>query len=197
MAKMSHPSMKKNENIKATSIPTHTIDTAEEEERMMFEEQMQEIENIPPVNEVLHDPFAEKELEKKNVLEKILLFRQPYVKVVTIKGVKFSLKILNANDNDAVFEKLLALKQSEQMSRSPVMILAAAIMDIDGVKIEDLYDGPDDIEDLLLKKYYEVSRWPSPLTKSLTRAYNKFSENLDKEFDNDFLDESPKTDTTE
>jgi len=173
-----------------------------EDEAAMFEQEMAEVAAVtqaqPEVtmDQVLHDPIMEQENDKRKALEKILLFRKAYTKEITIKESVFRIKILNANDNDAIFERVMQLTENEQVSRTPIMILAAALIDVNGIPVEELYEG-EETPDVLYKKYYEISRWPAPLTKSLTRAYNQFSTDMDKEFSAPFLDESPKTDTTD
>lgn len=204
MTHIEHPSMKRRGTASQPPQQVQRVTTVmnADDEAVLFEQEMAEVEQVtksqPEVTmeQVLHDPFMEQEEEKRKALEKILLFRKPFTKNIIIKDSTFTLKILNANDNDAIFERVMQLNENEQVSRTPIMVLSAALMSVNGIPIEDLYEGePND--DILYKKYYEISRWPAPLTKALTRAYNEFSTNMDKEFSAPFLEESPKTDTTD
>ena len=203
MTKIEHPSMRRRSNAEPAQ-QQHRVATVvdAEAEAVLFEKEMEEVElsvqSQPTVdmNEVLNDPVMEKQEERRKAFEKITLFRQAFTKDVVIKDSTFVLKILNANDNDAIFERVMELTENEQITRTPVMILAASLVSVNGIKVEELYEG-EPTDDVLYKKYHEISRWPSPLTKSLTRAYNDFSESMEKEFTVPFLDKSPKTDTTE
>lgn len=204
MTHIEHPSMKRRGSAAKPPQQEQRVTTVlnAEDEAALFDQEMAEVEQVassqPEVtmDQVLYDPVMEQENEKKKALEKILLFRKPFTKEIEIKESLFKLKILNANDNDAVFEHVMNLNENEQVSRTPIMILAASLLSVNDIPVEELYDGPE-TDDVLYKKYHEISRWPAPLTKSLQRAYNKFSGDMDKEFTTPFLDESPKTDTTD
>jgi hypothetical protein len=129
----------------------------------------------------------QKEIEKKNVLEKLLLFRQPVTKEVIIDGMTFRLKLLNSDDNVRVFRELKKLNTDEQVVKTPVMLLAATILDINGIKLSEVYAGPVEITDPLVQAYYEINRWPVALINALSSAFQKFVNDTEAGFTKDFL----------
>lgn len=147
------------------------------------------LETMPaPQKPLLDDAVIKKELQKKQVLEKLVLFRTPHITEVDIAGTKFRLKLLNTQDNSIVYSMIKDLSQDEQITKTPIILLAAALVDVDGVKLEDAYSGPEEVTDPVKQKYYELCSWNLPVINSLAAAYRKFSDETEKEFSSNFLE---------
>lgn len=182
-------------------VPVHTVMSPEDEAQFM-QEMNQLAQDLPPVEEMINqspidDALVQKELERKAALEKLVLFKQPKVKTVTIGDVEFRLKLLNVHENALVYAKIRELSAEEQLTKSPVMLLAASLVDANGIKIEDNYSGPEDITDSLMQKYYELSSWNMPIINALVTVYTEFVNSVESEYKKGFLDKSPKTPTTD
>lgn len=161
-----------------------------DEEDMMFARQMQEVmvqadQVQQPV--VIDDSILQKEMEKKKVLEKLVLFRQPVTKDFIIDNMTFKLKLLNPDDNVKIFRELKKLTPDEQIVKTPIMLLAASLLDINGITMPEIYSGPAEITDPLLQTYYEINKWPVALTNTLTNAFQSFTDETEKGFSKDFL----------
>ena len=136
------------------------------------------------------DPVIENELRKKAALENLVLFGKPHKKQVKVGNVTFTLKILSARDSDAVYQEVLRLPTEDQVTKASRMLLAASLVEADGMPLQDAYTGPMEIDNVLLQRYYIISSWPITMTNSLNRAYQKLVSESEKEFDFDFLDDS-------
>lgn len=181
--------------------PVHTVMSPEDEAQFM--QQMNQLANELPVpDEVLNHPpiddvLVQKELDRKASLEKLVLFKKPTLKTVVVGGIEFRFKTLNVHENSAVYEKIRDLPAEERVMKSPVMLLAASLVDANGIRIEENYSGPADITDPLMQKYYELSSWNMPIINALVAAYTEFVKEVEGEYKRDFLDKSPKTPTTD
>lgn len=161
-----------------------------DEEDMIFAKQMQEV--MAQVDVVqkpiqMDDSILQKEIEKKRVLEKLLLFRQPVTKEVLIDGMTFKIKLLNPDDNVKVFRELKKLNGDEQIVKTPVMLLAAALLDINGIMLSEVYSGPAEITDSLLQAYYEINKWPVALINTISGVFQEFTDETERGFTKDFL----------
>lgn len=166
----------------------HTVMPPDED--MLFAKQMQEV--MPQLEAMkqpikIDDSILQKEMDKKRVLEKLILFRQPVVKEVTIDGMNFKLKLLNPDDNVGVFRELKKLNADEQIVKTPVMLLAAAILNINGITLSEIYSGPPEITDPLLQTYYEINKWPVALINTLSGVLQSFTDETESGFTKDFL----------
>lgn len=204
MAKIEHPSMQRRDS--APMVPQQetrvtNVMPAEDEPENFQDDDDEEIDQLVMQHEVKEDqiaddPVIEKELQKKRTLEKLLLFKQPVYKEVRVSGMTFRLKILTPQENKKVFSHIISLDEEAQIAETPNMILAASIIDVDGIKIEETYDGNPTIKEPILQKFNVLQSWPHPLIKVLSKAYNSFVADKEKEFSSDFLGESQKTGTT-
>jgi hypothetical protein len=140
---------------------------------------------------------AQKQIAKKQALEKLLLFKQPQIKEIEISGVKFRMKRLNPDESYEVYKEVVNLPNEEQLSKIDIMTLAACLIDMDGVLIEEFYSGPQDIKSVLVKKYVELCTWDMVLLRVLSKCYTAFVNEAEKEYTPDFLSKrSPQTNTT-
>lgn len=151
---------------------------AEMQNKKLYEDQ---------VKKTLEDPVLEQELERKRTFEQLILFKKPKTTTVSIHGANFTLKLLNSNESNQVYKEVIALPKEEQLVKTPLMVLAAALVSVNSVPLEEAYSGPKDIESVLLRKYYEVSQWHSPLVNALSTAYNSFTKDVESEYTKDFL----------
>lgn len=202
MANIQHPSMKRRDS--AGEIPQEETRVATvmppEDEAFAYDEDEEFEEMVRQqgvsADQVMEDPVIEQELEKQKTLERLMMFKKPVFKEFTIDGLRFKLKMLTPSETHKVFTHIVALEEQTQVAKTPNMILAAALMDVNGVRVEETYDGDPAIVDPILRRFSILQSWPQPLIKTLNRAYNEFSTAKEKEFSYDFLDESPKTNTT-
>jgi len=175
-------------------IPVHTVSSPNDEE--MFETQMaraQEAYDDVSANpekqaQVLRDPILDSEIKKQKVFEKLVLFKEDHYKEVELAGISFKLRLLNAMDNSFIMREVRKEPTEDQISSLPLMILAAAIVDVNGVKLEEFYTGPDSIQDPTLRRYYELKQWAQPVVTILQAAFTSFREEIEKSYGNDFLD---------
>lgn len=179
-------------NTQGPQTPTPMIHTvAPPDDDMIFAAQMQEVMNTMDHQSVvvnkIDDSILQKELEKKKVLEKLIMFRQPVTKEVVIDGMIFKVKLLNPDDNVKVFKELKKLEGEEQIVKTPIMLLAAAILDINGIKLSEVYSGPAEVTDPLLQAYHEINKWPVALINTLSKVFQGFTEETEQGFTKDFL----------
>jgi hypothetical protein len=180
-----------------------TVLESEEEEALFHQEmlEMQRSLDPQPIQQQLEvdplkDPLIEKELKKKKTLEKLLLFKTPHTKNVEIDGVVFTLKLLNSNESNTVLKEVMKLDNEEQLTRSSLILLSAALIEANGIKLEETYSGPEEITSTILQRYYELSQWHAPIINLLVKAYQAFVAEVEGEFSQSFLNKSPETPTT-
>ena len=139
---------------------------------------------------------AEKiESRKNDVINKLLLFTQPMYKSVEISGMQFRFKILNPSDAAHVARIFNAMPEEEQtLTRSRILNLAAALVDVDGVSLESIYQGGLS-RDIVLMRYSELMKWSNPVLNGVLSAYDKLLEDLKQEYMPDFL-KQPKKEST-
>lgn len=194
---VSHPSMTHMNNKEldrgGVEVPVHEV-RPPEDEAAMFAAQMQAAEQafgevpttadgVPPV---MDESIMQKEVEKKNVLEKLVFFKKDHCKEFDIGGLNFKLRLLNSNDHSFI-NKLIVDNDIQEIYKRSLMTVAASIVSINSQKLEDFYSGPD-IESVILKKYFELCQWHLPVTSALIDAYTKFQTEVESEFSKDFLD---------
>ena len=181
-------------------IPVHHVMPPEDEAKYMAE-MMALANNLPPMEGLnappIDDIIVQKEIEKKRSFEKLVLFKQPKTKVFDISGVNFRLKVLNVHENGQVYKKIRELPDDEQLTKSPIMLLAASLVDADGFKIEENYSGPIEITDPIMRRYYELCAWNMPIINALVTAYTQFIKEVEGEYQKNFLAKPPKTPTTD
>lgn len=194
MASIEHP-MTTHHNQKELDVKPQVMKEAvvmSPEDEALVRKQMAEFEatvqEAAPVEQV-KDPVIEEEVSRKRALEDLVLFSRPQLKKIKINNTVFSLKLLTARDSDEVYEEVLKLPSADQVTKASRMLLAASILEMDGVPLERFYTGPQEVDKTLLRKYYTISGWPVALTNSLNRAYKKMVADAEESFDFDFLEE--------
>lgn len=148
-----------------------------------------EVTDTPPID----DSVIQKDLQKRRALESLVLFSQPKTKTVTISGVDFRIKLLNVHENTEVYRKIKDIPSDEQLQKSPIMLLAAALVDANGIDIEENYSGPSEVRDSLSRKYYELCNWNMPIINALVKAYTDFVKEVEKDYTKDFFPTAQKT----
>ena len=172
-------------------VPVHTILPAEDEDAL-FDAQMQQMEQIidktpEPVKEkVTHDPILDREIEKRLTLEKIMFLSQPVIKEFEYGGLKFQMKLIKAEDNARIL-KAMSEAKTDEVYRASLMGVAASILTVNGIDLEDFFAGPPTIHDPLLKKYDVIRNWPPFLTTFLTACSSQIQSDTQQEFTKDFL----------
>jgi hypothetical protein len=198
--KIEHPNFQnQNEPSQSPQQKVHTVMPPHDENAFM-QEMSQLVQQVPENQApapLVDDAVMEKQLAKKSVLEKLVMFKQPHYKEVELSGVVFRLKILNADENAKVYNMIRDLPAEEQLTRSPIIMLAASLVDANGVRIEDTYNGPEIIDDPMVRRYNELCHWHMPVINALVAAYREFSGAMEKEYSKDFLAKSPETASTD
>lgn len=173
----------------------HTVLPAEDE-AAIFAAQMQAQEaefasqavGASGIPGVLSDAVVKAEMDKKAVFDKLVLFRGEHTTEVEVGGLKFKFKLLNANENSYVLTQMRKIPAEQQVSKLSLMVLAAALVEVSGVRLEDTYTGPADVVDPVLRRYYEINLWASPVTNALSLAYHRFQTKTEAEYTKGFLE---------
>ena len=180
---------------KTADQPVHVVMPAEDEADQ-FEAQMAVQEarfetqaGSSGIPGVLSDAVMKAEMDRKSVFNKLVLFRGEHLTEIEAGGLRFKFKLLNANENAYVLKQIKKIPTDEQMSKLSLMVLAAALVDVNGVKLEDAYTGPDEIVDPVLRRYYEINLWASPITNALSLGYHRFQAKTEAEYTKDFLEQ--------
>lgn len=187
----SHLANKNNRQMELTPIATYDVHPAEDEQ-MIFEQQMKQAETFfakqPTVGipAITDDPLFKQEVRKKQTLEKLLFFKQGHTTDVELGGATFKLKILNSRDQTYVVELMREYAPKEGFKLS-FMTLAASIVSVNDIPLEEFYDGIEKIDHPIIRKYYQISEWNIPVTTALMDAYNKFQLQVEEEYNKDFL----------
>ena len=200
--KIEHPDFKNIKQKEASLSPppkVHQVMPPEDSEFMnkmsaVLTQQPSGAPALPPP--VMDDALVKKHADRKSVLEKLVLFKQPHYHEVSLGGVDFRLKLLNADDNSKVYMMIRDLPDNEQLTRSPIIMLAAALVDANGLKIEDTYDGPE-IDDPMVKKYHELCKWNMPVINALVSSFSRFSNKVEEGYSESFLEKSQTTPSTD
>lgn len=168
------------------------------EDEAAFAQEMKEMADQAPKQEFAEEsPAVQQQLDRKRSLDRLLLFKKPAIKTFTISGVQFRIKRLNPDDSMALYKELIRLPEDEQASKLEIFTLAAAVIDMDGIRLEELYMGPASIESPLLRRYLELCAWDFMLIRALSRVYADFVQEAEKEYTPSFLEKaSPKTPIT-
>ncbi len=117
-----------------------------------------------------------------------MLFKKPKTKEVVIAGVKFRIKRMNPDESFDCYKKLLTLPDEEQLVKVHIMTLSGALMDMNGIPIEDFYSGPEAIDDVVMRKYIELCTWDMPLLQILSKVYSDFIKEAEEEYTPSFLE---------
>ena len=137
---------------------------------------------------VMSDAAVQAQIDRKRVFDKLVLFKGDHITEIRLSGLKFRLKLLSANDNVYVLKQMKTIPPDEQISKLALMVLAAAIVDVNGIRLEEAYAGPAAITDPILQRYFELNQWANPVVNALSTAYHKFQTGVEAEYTNDFLE---------
>lgn len=193
MTNVQHPKFRNlgTKQVAATMPPPQVHNVMPPEDEAFMRQMSSVMEALPvsgPPQPIIDDAIVQKEMQKKHILEKIVLFKTPHVTEVEIAGSVFRLKLLNTQDNATVFSMIKELPPDDQITKTPIVLLAASLVDIDGMKLEDVYSGPLEITEPIKQKYYELCSWNMPIINALAVAYRSFNDKTEKEFSSNFLD---------
>lgn len=180
------------------SVPAETTEPAEggpkvytvapPDDEAIFDKQMAAMEeqmNEPPPAEV-EDPVLKKEVDKKLAFEKIMFLSRDQHKDVEYGGLSFKFKVLKSNDNAKILSTLTKVNLDDAYKAS-VMGLAASLVSINDIPFENFYSGEDKIEDPLVRKYFELSKWPAFMVTALMAFSSTIQSEVEREFTRDFL----------
>lgn len=198
---LEHPMMahQKEKEVSQKEMPVHTV-MSPEDEALLYAQQMAETEqafveqlsqpaSTPSKSQAaLTDAILDREMKKKDVFNKIVMLKEDHFTEVKLAGLTFKLKLLNSIDNSFIMKEVQHEPQEDRLPALTLMVLAAAIVDIDGVLFEEFYTGPSNIEHPVLKKYFELKQWQQPVLNALQKAYNKFQSSVESQYTKDFLD---------
>lgn len=141
---------------------------------------------LPIAEANFDDPLVQQELRKRETFERLLSFRKPTIKDITIDGMAYRFKILNPHETSEVIKLFMSLPEDERLNlRERMLLMSAALVSVNGYKLEDIYSGPD-VDDVL-KKYTQLSEWPNPLVNQLLRDFNDFVAEVKERYLPDFL----------
>jgi hypothetical protein len=196
--KISHPSQPhvSHGTHSAHSGPkVYTVAPPDDEE--LFERQMAEIEQATDQAQsgeeqveskvMPEDPLLKKEVEKKMAFEKLMFLSQPHTKEIEYGGLTFKFKVLTSNDNAKILD-LLHESNMTEIYQASVMGLAASLLSVNDIPFESFYTGEEQISNVLLRKYSELSRWPAFMVTALTAFSASVQRETEKEFGKSFLD---------
>ncbi len=140
------------------------------------------------------DPLIQQELRKREIFQKIMANRNPVMKDFLVDGLNYKFKILTPEETGEAIKLLMSLPDEERTPlRERGLMMAKALVSIDGFLLEDMYDGPE-ISDPTLKKYMQIFEWPNPLFSSLLRQFETFTDETRQRYLPDFLTQ-PKTES--
>jgi hypothetical protein len=177
---------------KAPPSATPVYDVRPPSEEELFNAQMEQAEaqyaeaQINPAP-IMTDEMFQAQLQKKEAINKLVMLREPMTKVVGIDGQSFRIRLINPNDSAKIVKALQDTPEEERMARARVLALCAVLMDVDGIKIEDIYSGPKEQNDPFWQRYWEISLWPSLLVNRLFDAMDEFSASIEKRYADSFL----------
>lgn len=191
---ISHPMIAHKKKVvePAPEVPVHTVMSPEDE---LFAKQMAAseakyghmLQGAPDQVDSKVDAILDRERKKQDVFNKLVLFKEDHFTTVSVAGLNFKLRLLNSMDNSFIMKEVKKEPADEQLAAMSLLILAAAIDDINGVKFEDFYSGPSSIEHPILRKYYELRQWQRPVVNVLQKAYNDFQVSVEREYSKGFL----------
>lgn len=189
-----HPMLARNNRSQETltpslpEIPVHTVMSPDDE--VAFKQQMAQAEVafgkvLAPDAKV--DSILDREMNKHEVFSKLVLLKEDRTTEISVAGLKFRMRLLNSIDNAFIMKEVRKEPAEDQLTSLTLLVLAAAIVDISGVRLEDRFSGPGTIADPTLRKYYEIRQWHRPLVNTLQKAYGDFQTSVEKEYTGDFL----------
>jgi hypothetical protein len=100
-----------------------------------------------------------------------LIFLGSIEKVIDIGGFKFKIRTLSGRQQKAALAKTMRHDEEERLSVLRTSILASAIVDVNGVPLEDTYDG-DDLDTDLDRKMFVVEGLQTSVVDRLYLAYD-------------------------
>lgn len=194
MAQITHENMslRSNEQQEVPETPVHTVMPPEDE--AVFAAQMEqtaqdfakqlpldkpEIKNDP-------DPILERESKRRDIFNKLVLLKEDHYKEVKLGGLTFKMRLLNSDDNEFITDAVKDMT-GDRLSNLSKLVLAAAIVEVEGVKFEEFYTGAGDVRHPILRKYHEINQYQLPVRNALQKAYSDFQAEVEGEYTQGFL----------
>lgn len=153
----------------------------EPDDKLSFKTAEKEI--IPFLSEA---PVDEKEKRKNDVISKLLMFKEVTTYDFLMSGMKFTFKLLSPGESvktTKLFEELPEDKKTLYYGR--VLMTAAGLVDVDGVKLEDL--SQEEGLSPVLKRMNELLKWNSVVLDAVMSARETGLDDIRKEYAPDFL----------
>lgn len=140
-----------------------------------------------PAAPIMEDEMLLAQDKKRAAINKLVMLREPLVKIITIDGSAFKIRLLTPTDSAKVIASLQTLDEEERFSKARLLALCSALMDVDGIRLEDIYSGPPEQTDPFWMRYYELSQWPALLVNRIFDAMDAFAQETDKKYAESFL----------
>src|SRR3989304_10186996 len=189
--KITHPSMpnisQSNESSVAPKV--HVVAPPEDE---LFEQQMAAMEPEVKKSEEaklpqpIEDPVLKNEVAKKLAFEKLMFLSKDQFKEVEYGGLTFKFKVLKSSDNGKILT-ILQQNSIDDAYKASIMGLAASRVSVNNIPFEEFYTGTDKIENPLLRKYSELSKWPAFMITALMAFSSAVQKESERDFKHDFL----------
>lgn len=175
----------------AQAIPVYEVRSPDDEEAAFLSQMEtakekfaeQPTAGVPLLSE---DPIVQQEVKKQATLDVLNFLRKEHTVEVELGGAKFKLKLLDSHDQAYVVKIMRDYAPAEGYKLS-FMTLAAAIVSINDMPLEDFYEGEAKIENPIIKKYYQVNKWNAQVTTMLMGVYNAFQNEIEQGYTKDFL----------
>jgi hypothetical protein len=170
----------------AAEPKVYTVAPPDDEE--IFDKQMAAMEeqiNASPAPEP-EDPVLQKEVDKKIAFERLMFLSKDQFKDIDYGGLKFKFKVLKSSDNARILATLSKVNLDDAYKAS-VMGLAASLVSINDIPFESFYDSEDKVDDILVKKYMVLAKWPAFMVTALMSFSSSVQFEVEKEFTRDFL----------
>ncbi len=101
---------------------------------------------------------------------------------VELGGFRFKVSTLNNSQQRKIVAKLMQYDQIKRQTDVKIAGLAEAIVSVNGVTLEKLYNGPE-VDDILEKKIIVLENLQANVITKLANAYDKLSERAIKGLD--------------
>jgi hypothetical protein len=104
-----------------------------------------------------------------------LVFLGRAEKVVTIGKYKFRVSTITGTQQMTVISKAMLHNDHERLSRMRSATLAEAIVNVNGVPLEDLYEGPNVNMDVMSQRMSVIDGWQSSILDRLFTEYDELT----------------------
>lgn len=134
-------------------------------------------------------PQGELSDRKNSVVSKLLMFKEPMYKTAKISDMLFKFKVLTPSETMHVAALYQKFKENDRtIYRGRILSLAASLVDIDGVRLEDAAPNGRDSDPVIIR-YNELMSWNGQILDAVLEARDKAMEDVKKEYIPDFLDQ--------